>query len=257
MAVKPYLNAHKNLEQSVREYRGIIKVFNKKKNTENAERPGLVVLNKPSSVVSEQFRTVRTNIQFSMVDETLRTIVVTSAGPAAGKSTIAANFAATFASDEKKVLLVDSDLRKPTVHKTFKVRNNDGLTTLLTDRNAHLEDVIYRTHSDGLYILTSGAIPPNPAELLASKRMEEIKQEMLDYFDMIIFDVPPLLAVTDAQVMASKTDGVLFVIPKGKANKEEVIKAKDLLDKVQANVLGAVLNRVDKADDSYYYYYGE
>lgn len=232
-------------------------MFNKKKNVETTDRPGLVVLNKPSSVVSEQFRTVRTNIQFSMVDETLRTIVVTSAGPSSGKSTIAANLAATFASEEKKVLLVDSDLRKPTVHKTFKVRNNDGLTTLLTDRNAHLEDVIYRTHTDGLYILTSGAIPPNPAELLASKRMEEIRQEMLDYFDLIIFDMPPLLAVTDAQIMASKTDGVIFVIPKGKASKEEVFKAKDLLEKVQANVLGAILNRVDKSDDSYYYYYGE
>lgn len=232
-------------------------MFNKKKATDTAERPGLVVVNKPSSVVSEQFRTIRTNIQFSMIDETLKTVVVTSAGPASGKSTIAANLAATFASKEKKVLLVDSDLRKPTVHKTFKVRNNDGLTTLLTDRNAHLDDVIYRTHTDGLYVLTSGAIPPNPAELLGSKRMEEIKQEMLDYFDMVIFDMPPLLAVTDAQVMASKTDGVLFVIPKGQANKEEVFKAKDLLEKVQANVLGAVLNRVDKSDDSYYYYYGE
>lgn len=232
-------------------------MFNKKKNVESAERPGLVVLNKPSSVVSEQFRTVKTNIQFSMVDETLRTIVVTSAGPAAGKSTVAANLAATFASNEKKVLLVDADLRKPTVHKTFKVRNNDGLTTLLTDRNASLEEVIYRTHSDGLYVLTSGAIPPNPAELLASKRMEEIRQEMLDYFDLIIFDTPPLLAVTDAQVMASRSEGVIFVIPQGQANKEEVIKAKDLLEKVQANVLGAILNRVDKSDDSYYYYYGE
>ncbi|MDZ7835009.1 MAG: CpsD/CapB family tyrosine-protein kinase [Alkalibacterium sp.] len=207
--------------------------------------------------MSEQFRTIRTNIQFSMIDETVRTIVVTSAGPSSGKSTVSANLAATFASEEKRVLLVDSDLRKPTVHKTFKVRNNDGLTTLLTDKQTHVEDVVYRTHTDGLYVLTSGPIPPNPAELLASKRMEEIKQSMLKYFDMIIFDMPPVLAVTDAQVMATKTDGVLFVIPKGRASKEELHKAKDLLDKVKANVLGAVLNRVDKSDDSYYYYYGE
>lgn len=232
-------------------------MFLKKKNLNTTERPGLVVLNKPSSVVSEQFRTIRTNIQFSMAAETLKTIVVTSAGPSSGKSTIAANLAATFSSNENKVLLVDADLRKPTVHKTFKVKNNDGLTTLLTDRNAYLKDVIYRTHSNGLYILTSGAIPPNPAELLSSKRMEEITQEMLSYFDLIIFDMPPLLAVTDAQVIASKSDGVLFVIPKGIANKDEVLKAKDLLEKVQANVLGAILNRVDKADDNYYYYYGE
>ena len=108
-------------------------LFSRKKAINVDDRPGLVVVNKPSSVVSEQFRTIRTNIQFSMVDKDLKTVVVTSAGPSSGKSTIAANLAATFASEEKRVLLVDSDLRKPTVHKTFKVRNNDGLTTLLTD----------------------------------------------------------------------------------------------------------------------------
>ncbi|OJF91864.1 CpsD/CapB family tyrosine-protein kinase [Alkalibacterium sp. 20] len=232
-------------------------IFKKRKEVNGSERPGLVVVNKPSSVISEQFRTIRTNIQFSMIDEAIRTMVVTSAGPGAGKSTVAANLASTFASEDKRVLLVDADLRKPTVHKTFKVRNSDGLTLLLTDKQAHVEDVVYRTHTEGLYILTSGAIPPNPAELLSSKRMEELKREMLDYFDMIIFDTPPVLAVTDAQVLASKTDGVLIVIPKGQASKEEMHKAKDLLDKVKANILGAVLNRVEKSDDNYYYYYGD
>ena len=192
-----------------------------------------------------------------MVDETIRSIVVTSAGPSSGKSTVAANLSATFASEDKRVLLVDSDLRKPTVHKTFKVRNSEGLTTILTDKLARVEDVVCRTHTDGLYILTSGAIPPNPAELLASNRMEELKKEMLDYFDMIIFDTPPVLAVTDAQVMSTKTDGTLFVVPQGQASKDEVLKSKDMLEKVNANVLGAVLNRVNKSDDSYYYYYGE
>lgn len=231
-------------------------LFNKKAHkTHSGDRPGLVVVNKPTAVVSEQFRTIRTNIQFSMVDSELKTLAVTSAGPSSGKSVIAANLAATFANDDMKVLLVDADLRKPTVHKTFKVRNNDGLTTLLTDRESHFSDTIFRTHTEGLYILTSGAIPPNPAELLASNRMEEIKSEMEDYFDLIIFDLPPVLAVTDAQVMASKVDGTIFVAPKGLVNKEQMIQSKDLLNKVNANVLGAILNRVEKSDDNYYYYY--
>lgn len=231
-------------------------LFSKKsQKTHTGDRPGLVVINKPTAVVSEQFRTIRTNIQFSMIDTELKTLAITSAGPFSGKSVIAANLAATFANDNKKVLLVDADLRKPTVHKTFKVRNNDGLTTLLTDKNTHFSDTIFRTHTDGLYILTSGAIPPNPAELLASKRMQEIKVDMEDYFDLIIFDLPPVLAVTDAQVMASKVDGTIFVAPRGLVNKDQMVQSRDLLNKVNANVLGAILNRVEKSDDNYYYYY--
>ncbi|MER2041351.1 CpsD/CapB family tyrosine-protein kinase [Desemzia incerta] len=229
----------------------------KKKKEVMKERPGLVVSSKPNSVVSEQFRTIRTNIQFSMVDERLQSLVITSAGPGSGKSIISANLAATFASEDKKVLLVDADLRKPTVHKTFRVRNNDGLTTLLTDRGVSVEDMVYRTHISGLYVLTSGAIPPNPAELLGSKRMDELMKEFEDKFDFVIYDMPPILAVTDAQVMASKVDGTIFVLPKGQATKEAVFKAKELLNLVDANVLGAIFNRVEKSNDHYYYYYGE
>lgn len=230
-------------------------LFQKKKKTAaSGDRPGLVVVNKPTSIVSEQIRTIRTNIQFSMVDRQLQTLCVTSAAPASGKSITSANLAASFASEEKKVLLVDADLRKPTVHKTFKVRNTEGLTTLLTEREKKVADAIFRTHTDGLYILTSGAIPPNPAELLASKRMAELMEEMKNYFDLIIFDLPPVLAVTDAQVIASKIDGTIFIVPKGLVTKEQVIQSKSLLEKVNANVLGAVFNRVEKSEDNYYYY---
>lgn len=221
------------------------------------ERPGLVVASKPTSVVSEQFRTIRTNIQFAMVDKDLKSLVITSAGPGSGKSIVSANLAATFASEDKRVLLVDADLRKPTVHKTFRTRNNDGLTTLLTDRGARIEDMIYRTHVEGLYALTSGVIPPNPAELLNSQRMNELMKEIEEVFDLVIYDMPPIMAVTDAQIMASKADGTIFVLPKGQASKEEVLKSKDLLTMVNANVLGAIFNRVEKSSDSYYYYYGE
>lgn len=240
-------------------YKGELKMFgmNKKKKQITKERPGLIVSSRPTSVISEQFRTIRTNIQFSMIDENLKSLVITSAGPGSGKSIIAANLAATFATEEKRVLLVDADLRKPTVHKTFRVRNNDGLTTLLTDRGAKIEDMIYRTHVEGLYALTSGAIPPNPAELLGSKRMNQLMKELEEVFDLIIYDMPPVMAVTDSQIMASKVGGTIFVLPKGQATKEEVLKSKELLEMVNANVLGAVFNRVEKSSDSYYYYYGE
>lgn len=231
--------------------------FKKKKQAVNTERPSLITLTRPSSVVAEQFRTIRTNIHFSMVDTDLKTLSITSAGPGAGKSTVAGNLAVSFANEGKKVLLVDTDMRKPTVHKTFRLPNYDGLTTLLTDKTADYSDIIHRLDTDNLFVLTSGAIPPNPAELLSSKRMEQLKSELEDLYDLVIFDLPPVIAVTDAQIMSSKTDGTIFIINKGGADKEMVLKSKELLDKVQANVLGAVFNRVETKNDHYYAYYGE
>lgn len=232
-------------------------MFKKKLKETNGERPSLITLTRPSSVIAEQFRTIRTNIQFSMVDQDLKTIVVTSAGPGAGKSTISANLAVTFASQGKKVLLVDADMRKPTVHKTFRLPNHDGLTTLLTEKDVQISDIAHRAPTEGLFIITSGVIPPNPSELLASKRMDRLMNELEQIFDLIIFDMPPVIAVTDAQVMASKVDGTIFVIPKGLTNKDMVLKSKDLLEKVHANVIGAIFNRVEISGDNYYYYYGE
>lgn len=230
-------------------------MFNKKNKQKNINGAGLIVASNPKSVVSEQFRTIRTNVQFSMIDEELRTLVVTSAAPSAGKSTVAANLASTFASKEKRVLLVDTDLRKPTVHKLFKLRNTVGVTSLLANPDVALQKAVVPTAVDGLFVLPSGPVPPNPSELLGSKRMDALLEEMKKHFDLIVFDTPPLIAVTDAQVMASKVDGTLFVIHTGVGKKEEVLKAKELLELVGANVLGAVLNYVPKIDDDYYYYY--
>lgn len=235
-------------------------LLNRKKKKElTNERPSLITLTRPSSVISEQFRTIRTNIHFSMIDTDLKSLAITSAGPGAGKSTISANLAVSFANEGKKVLLVDTDMRKPTVHKTFHLQNYNGLTTILTDRTVDLSTIVHHLETENLYVITSGAIPPNPAELLASKRMEEIKLELESVFDLVIFDLPPVIAVTDAQIIASKTDGTIFVVNKGGADKEMVLKSKELLDKVQANVLGAVFNRVETENDRYQYYayYGE
>ncbi len=233
-------------------------MFNKKKKQlDTNERPSLVTLTRPSSVISEQFRTIRTNIQFSMVDKNLKTLVITSAGPGAGKSTISANLAVTFAMQGKKVLIVDADMRKPTVHKTFRLPNRDGLTTLLTEKDVEIKDIAHRLETEGLYVITSGVIPPNPSELLASNRMNKLMAEFEELFDLIIFDMPPVIAVTDAQVMASKADGTIFVVNKDGADKEMVTKSKKLLEKVKANVIGVVFNRVELKGDNYYYYYGE
>jgi len=228
-----------------------------KRNKDQEIEPGVIVENNPLSAISEQFRTIRTNIQFSMIDKELKTVLITSAGPASGKSLISANLAATFASEDNRVLLVDTDLRKLSVHKTCKIGNTLGLTNLLTNNDLVLSDVINQTENSNLSIITSGPIPPNPAELLSSNRMANLVSKLEENFDLVVFDTPPLLAVTDAQVMASVVDGTVFVVPKGEVEKEQVIKGGELLNNVNANVLGFIFNKVEKSKDNYYYYYGE
>ena len=221
-------------------------VLNKKSKKTELKR-NLITNQNPKSPISEQYRTIRTNIQFSAVDEEIRTIVVTSSGPGEGKSTTVANLAVVFAQQGKRVLLIDSDLRKPTVHYTFNFTNTFGLTNVLT-RQSQLHDVVKETMEKNLYILTSGPIPPNPAELLSSRAMEQLMKDVEEEFDVVLFDSPPLLAVTDGQILASKCDGTILVVSSGKTETDQAVKAKELLNAANSHILGVVLNSKKMAE---------
>jgi capsular exopolysaccharide synthesis family protein len=209
----------------------------------------------PKSPISEQYRTIRTNIEFASVDKEMRSLLVTSSGPSEGKSSTTANLAVVFAQQGKKVLLVDADLRKPTVHYTFKLDNRLGLSTVLVGEKS-LDDTIKETDVPNLHILTCGPIPPNPSELLGSNAMKQMIQKAQESFDMVIFDTPPVLAVTDAQILANTCDGALVVVRSEQTEYEAIQKAKELLEPAHAKLLGIVLNDVAQSKSSTYYYYG-
>nr|WP_282154650.1 CpsD/CapB family tyrosine-protein kinase [Cytobacillus gottheilii] len=215
----------------------------------------LITKNDPKSPIAEQYRTIRTNIQFSAIDQEIRTILVTSSGPGEGKSTTVANLAVVFAQQGKRVLLVDADLRKPTVHYTFNTLNTTGLTNVLTNQMSLME-AVKANDEKNLYILPCGPIPPNPSELLGSKAMTRVMDEALNEFDIILFDTPPVLAVTDAQILANKCEGTIIVVGSGKTEKEQLLKSKEMLTAAQAKILGVVLNNKKMKDTDNYYYYG-
>lgn len=210
----------------------------------------------PKSPISEQYRTIRTNLQFASVDQEIRTMLVTSSGPSEGKSMTASNVATVFAQQGKKVLLIDGDLRKPTMHYTFRVSNLSGLSNYLVGQNK-LSDVVSQTEVENLSIMPCGPIPPNPAELLGSDAMSKLIEEAKETYDMVIFDTPPVLAVTDSQILANAVDGVLLVVRSKHTQQEASQKAKELLDNAHAKLLGVVLNGKSVKESQYYYYYGE
>ncbi|WP_223546413.1 CpsD/CapB family tyrosine-protein kinase [Priestia aryabhattai] len=215
----------------------------------------LLAHNSPKDPVAEQYRTIRTNIQFSNVDQDIKTIVLTSSGAEEGKSTTSANLATVYAQQGLKVLLIDADLRKPTGHYTFRLENHIGLTNVLT-RQSTLAQAVQESEIPHLSVLTSGPIPPNPSELLASSQMAELLKEMKKQFDMIIFDTPPILAVADAQILANQVDGTILVVSSGKTEKDAALKSKELLSNAQGKLLGVVLNNRKVEEGNYYYYYG-
>ena len=214
-----------------------------------------IVEKKPKSVAVEAYRSLRTNIQYSSFDNKYQTLVVTSANPDEGKTTVAGNLALALAQGESKVLLVDCDMRRPSIHKTFKISNTYGISDLLVG-NKKLESVANK-YNDNLSIVPAGKIPPNPAEMLASKAMTAFLEEMKNYFDYIVLDTPPLQAVTDAQVLSTKVDGSLIVVRAGVTKKDAVHNAVSIINKVNGNIIGTVLNGADNSKDKYYYYYGD
>lgn len=230
-------------------------MFKRKTKTETSKMRHLITQLNPRSPIAEQYRTVRTNLQFSNVDQSLQAILITSPGPAAGKSLTAANLAVVYAQQEKKTLLIDCDLRKPTVHYTFRLNNLNGLSNVLINEST-LDEAVQTSDIEHLDILTSGPIPPNPAELLASKRMRELLEEAKETYDFIIFDTPPVLAVADAKVLATIVDGTLLVVRSGETEIEDAEKTKEEMEQAQAPILGVVLNDVEKEDMPYYTYYG-
>lgn len=225
----------------------------KNRRKENVQT-GIIVADNPTSIISEQIRTIRTNIQFSMIDQKLQTLLITSATPKSGKTTIATNIAAAFAAENKRVLLVATDMRKPRLHKLFRVDNNRGISNLITNPTLKVADVAIKTYIENLSVITCGPIPPNPSELLNSNRMTNLIEEMKEQYDLVIFDSPPILAVTDAQILSAKVDGTVFVIPAGDVKADEVYQASERLKNVNAKVLGTILNKVEPNADTYYYY---
>ena len=206
----------------------------------------------PKSIDAEAYRSLRSNIEYSSFDDEYRVIVVTSSVPGEGKSTTSGNLAIALAQSGNSVLLVDCDMRKPSIHKMFKISNAAGTAELLL-RKKSFEEVANK-YNENLTIITAGKIPPNPSEMLASRAMTAFIEEMKKEFKYIILDTPPLQAVTDAQVLSTKADGVLLIVRAGSTKREMVFNSVDLIKKVQGKVIGTVLNGVENKKNNYYYY---
>ncbi len=212
----------------------------------------LIALRDPKSPAAEAYRTLRTNIQFSSLDKPLHTLLVTSTAPDEGKSTTLANLAVTMAQAEQRVILVDCDLRRPTLHTLFNLPNQVGLTSMiLQEETAPLP--LLETSVPGLSLLASGPLPPRPADLLGSRRMEALIARLREEADMVLFDTPPVIAVTDAAVLATRLDGVLLVLQAGKTRRDRAREARRLLEKVKANIVGVILNNA-RQEAGYGYY---
>jgi non-specific protein-tyrosine kinase len=201
----------------------------------------IITLSDPTSPAAEAYRTLRVNLDFASVDEPLRTLLVTSSGPGEGKSTAVANLAVAMADGDRVIILVDADLRRPSQHELFGLSNERGLSDMFRSESAFDDPPLQPVPNSTLQVLTSGPLPPIPSQLLAARKMDEVIARLLERADMVLFDAPPVVAVTDASLLASKVDAVLLVVRAGDTRREHVRAAKDRLEKVNARLVGAVL----------------
>lgn len=210
----------------------------------------------PKSPISEAYRTLRTNIQFQKLKNKESALLVTSSAPKEGKSTTIANLAITMAQMGSKTLLVDTDLRRPVIHSVFNLAKDRGITNFLLGKMS-FNEIVKPTMVDNLFVITSGALPPNPSELLASEEMDEFIEQARSHFDVVLFDSPPVIAVTDAAILSTKVDGLIVVVKAHQTQKTAIARAKNLLENVKAHVVGCLLNsvNVERAYGSYYHYY--
>ena len=232
------------------------KVLDKKYSSQDDFRNRLISHFKPRSPISESFRSLRTNLELSVPDKSITSLVVTSAGAMEGKSTVVSNLAIAYAQFGMKVLLVDGDMRKPTIHKMFSTPKKPGLANMITKRSK-LDESVFKTEIDNLYVMPAGSLPPNPSELLGSKSMKELFTQLLKQFDKVFFDAPPLMAVTDAALMGTLTNGILLIARAGEAQKEVIVHLQQEMKNTRINIAGTVLNDVNPKNTSsgYYYYY--
>lgn len=215
----------------------------------------LIDRDNPTSLLTESYRGLRTSLEYISVDKELKVIVVTSSSPGEGKSTISSNLAFILSQMEKKVLIIDADLRKSKIHRIFKIHNDSGLTDILIGKKRIKESI--QKVDENLDAITSGEKTPNPAEMLSSKAMEELLDILRKKYDYIIIDTPPIRNINDGVVLAAKADGAILVVRSGQTKEQDIIKGYRELEKVKANVLGTVLNAAEKKKDKYYYYYYE
>ena len=221
----------------------------------------LIVKNKPKSIISEDIRTIRTNLEFLLTDNESKTFMITSSVPGEGKSFISGNLAVAFAQYDKKVLIIDCDMRLGRTHKIFELSNKNGLSNLIAkydEDETALEEYIQKTEVKNLYVLPRGVVPPNPSELLSSKRFEVILKKLQKIFDYIILDSVPTNGLPDALVLSKLVDKTLIVCKYGYTDITDLESTKKALENVNANIAGVVINKVPKTRSKYgNYYYAE